>query len=460
MDYKPSRFNARTLDDDGTLILYNSMTGAIAGVPPVDVNAVRNALKNESRSVGPLEGILEELTLGGFLVPAEKDEDAALQSIIDTRINGQRKLHMILLPTEDCNFRCVYCYEHFKRHKMEPQVQDSVVNWLENNINQFESVHFEWFGGEPLHAADVVLSLGKRLKRVADANNVYHVASMTTNGYSLTPKMMQQLLEIDCYTFTVTLDGVQADHDTRRVLKGGGNTFETITNNLKALKASDLDFKLRIRHNFDPKSIPQGDEFLAYLTHHFAGDHRFSDVNFRMTSKWDGPNDDALVVCDAKQSAQARYGMLHRALDNGFYEHSVKYYLQPHGYVCYASNPNSLVIGADGKIMKCTLELDNEDRNIVGQVHQGGRFEIDAEKMAMWITSGSDDSGCHSCFLSPSCQGAACAKERFDHGHRPCPNEKRHLVSALKLMYRSETVAATLYPPVEHFEVATQDLSA
>ena len=32
-------------------------------------------------------------------------------------------LHLILLPTEACNFRCTYCYEDFRLGRMEPVVE-------------------------------------------------------------------------------------------------------------------------------------------------------------------------------------------------------------------------------------------------------------------------------------------------------------------------------------------------
>ncbi|HEY6572205.1 MAG TPA: hypothetical protein VI198_02705, partial [Candidatus Eisenbacteria bacterium] len=42
-----------------------------------------------------------------------------------------RLLHLILLPTEACNFRCVYCYEAFRLKRMEPSVVAGVKRLLE-----------------------------------------------------------------------------------------------------------------------------------------------------------------------------------------------------------------------------------------------------------------------------------------------------------------------------------------
>ncbi len=436
--WKASRYTARTQAADGGLVIYCSSNGAIAGVAPEEASLVRSALSRSTITEGPLEGVLQELAEAGFLVPIDTDEDQTLQNLRNERIQGGRTLHLILLPTEDCNFRCVYCYEQFKRHKMRRYVQDSVVEWFDRNANKYDNVFVEWFGGEPLHAADVVISLGKRLKDVAEHHGVVHISGMTTNGYNLTPTVMRQLLEVNCNTFTITLDGVKGEHDQHRVLADGSPTFDTIWKNILDLKATDLPFRVRIRHNFDPESLTKANEFLVLLSDSLGDDARFNDVNLRQIAKWGGPNDAEMVVCDARQGIDARYNLLNDALKMGFYEHALKFYLEPGGFVCYASNPNSLVIGADGKIMKCTLELDTEDRNIVGQVHRDGVFEIRGDKMAPWIMSGSGDGTCATCFMAPSCQGAACAKERFDRGIRPCPTDKKRIGQVLNLIYESE----------------------
>lgn len=436
--WKSSRFTAYTHGPDGALLVYNSASGAIGSVPPEYDDEVRRAVARGAVTQGPLEGILADLAQGGFLVPAQTDEAAVLQSLIDDRLQGGRTLHLILLPTEGCNFRCVYCYEHFKRHEMLPEVQEGLVRWVEANAHRYDHLYVEWFGGEPLCAAEVVLSLGRRLMEVARLHGLTYTSGMSTNGYDLTPELAERLLAIQCTSFSITLDGVQAVHDRRRVLADGSGTFDTIIQNLLALKQTDWNFAIRLRHNFDPESLPRAEEFLALLAAQFGGDPRFSDISMRQISRWGGPNDSQIEVCDARDGMRARYALLDRALGYGFHEHAMKLHLQPRGFVCYASDPNSLIIGADGKVMKCTLELDTRERNIVGRLHSDGRLQLDAEKMAAWVMSGSDDSHCRACFMAPSCQGAACAKTRFDLKIRPCPDDKRHIAQALRLIYQSE----------------------
>ena len=40
---------------------------------------------------------------------------------------SSRRLQLILMPTEQCNFRCTYCYESFSNGRMSQEVQDGVA---------------------------------------------------------------------------------------------------------------------------------------------------------------------------------------------------------------------------------------------------------------------------------------------------------------------------------------------
>ena len=54
--------------EDGALILYCAMTGAIGAIPSDKAGMLRDALKRNARHVAPLDGIIEDLKRGGFLI--------------------------------------------------------------------------------------------------------------------------------------------------------------------------------------------------------------------------------------------------------------------------------------------------------------------------------------------------------------------------------------------------------
>jgi uncharacterized protein len=50
-----------------------------------------------------------------------------------------------------------------------------------------------------------------------------------------------------------------------------------------------------------------------------------------------------------------------------------------------AAKANSYVIRADGRVGKCTVAL-RSDNNSIGHILQDGTLEIDAKKLAPWLT--------------------------------------------------------------------------
>ncbi|OBS07518.1 hypothetical protein BAX55_02700 [Acinetobacter baumannii] len=70
-----------------------------------------------------------------------------------------KSFELILYPTEQCNFRCSYCYENFEIGRMLPEVVESVKNLIDNRLDVVDHLHLSWFGGEPLIAKDILLDI-------------------------------------------------------------------------------------------------------------------------------------------------------------------------------------------------------------------------------------------------------------------------------------------------------------
>lgn len=68
-------------------------------------------------------------------------------------------LHLILFPTEKCNFRCTYCYEDFEIGKMSPEIVQAIKTLLSHRASSLSRLEISWFGGEPLLARDVIESI-------------------------------------------------------------------------------------------------------------------------------------------------------------------------------------------------------------------------------------------------------------------------------------------------------------
>ncbi|MCL5116674.1 MAG: radical SAM protein [Firmicutes bacterium] len=434
--WRASRYNLIRHGHDDTMLIYNTYSGALGGVLPENEELVRTAFKQGYD--GEVTPVIQELIDAGFLIREGTNEMARVRALRQ-KADDPRLFHLILMSSEDCNFRCVYCYESFPRDRMEPWVQDAIIRLVESRAKGLDQLVISWFGGEPLKAADIMLDVMDRVRLVADPYGIAVSANATTNGYYLTPELTQELVSRGVRTFTVTVDGLADVHDTHRVGRNGEKTFDIIMGNLQALQRTDIPFKINLRCNFDQETDIE--RFVAYVANHFAGDDRFH-LFFRPVGKWGGPNDDDLAVCTGRDATQTMISADLQAVKAGVRLAVEAEFMQPLGTVCYAAKSNSFLIGADGTVYKCTVALES-DFNKIGTITQDGWLDLDQDKLLLWTDHhGEDDKTCTSCFFRPSCHGSSCPLIRIESGRRPCPKEKDGVSQMIPLLWE----AATKFP--------------
>ena len=76
------------------------------------------------------------------------------------------KLYLVIMPTEQCNFRCEYCYETHEKGKMSKKTQDALIRYVQKNIYRYTGLNVGWFGGEPLEALDVIEYLSQNFMKI------------------------------------------------------------------------------------------------------------------------------------------------------------------------------------------------------------------------------------------------------------------------------------------------------
>ena len=126
--WMPSRFNSRTLDDSGNTILWNSRTGAMSVFASVQRDPLEHYLKQEGHS-GKLDKFGTYLRDRGYIVSKETHELRQFRVMFGEQHFRSDALELILLASEDCNFRCRYCYEDFPRGTMERRVRTGSSAW-------------------------------------------------------------------------------------------------------------------------------------------------------------------------------------------------------------------------------------------------------------------------------------------------------------------------------------------
>src|SRR6476469_579832 len=121
----PSRYNVRATADDGRLVLWNTLSGTITVFKDEDRERVLGLLQKRGFEA-PREKAVAYLAERGYLVRKGTNEFRVLQQLFGQQHYRTAALELILMSSEDCNFRCKYCYEDFARGTMTPAVRESV----------------------------------------------------------------------------------------------------------------------------------------------------------------------------------------------------------------------------------------------------------------------------------------------------------------------------------------------
>ena len=229
---KSSYYNHFFRYDGDNHVAYNALTNALALIENEKFELFNSFCKNEEALPEKLE---EELKIGGFIIDDFIDELKTIEfRMLKARYNTEHYA-LTLVPSNDCNFRCDYCYQKdvFVERYMTQKVQDKLVDILESKIKSIRSFSVCWFGGEPLLAFDIVESLSNRFIKICKDNDVTYFSNMVTNGYLLTKYIIKRLNDVNCSSLQITIDGNPDIHNKRRPLASGDATYETIINNLK-----------------------------------------------------------------------------------------------------------------------------------------------------------------------------------------------------------------------------------
>jgi uncharacterized protein len=289
-------------------------------------------------------------------------------------------LHLILMPTEACNFRCVYCYEHFQYKRMEPRVVAGVRNLLSHRAPSLDSLTISWFGGEPLLARDIMEDVLLHARSLQGANPSLRFRSdVTSNGYFLSRDVFERFRELGIASYQISFDGPKAWHDRKRVLAGGKGTYDRIWQNLTMLREIPGDFHILVRLHADRENAHALPTFMDEYEQTFGSDPRF-ELFVRTLSRLGGPNDSVLPVFGADEGRKAVEALRQRARASRLKQRE----FTPGEAVCYAARGNSFLIRANGRINKCTVALEHPN-NQVGRLLEDGTVELDVPRMGMWM---------------------------------------------------------------------------
>lgn len=292
------------------------------------------------------------------------------------------KLTLTILPTEQCNFRCVYCYEDFKIGKMRPDIISGIKNLISIRAPSLRILNLSWFGGEPLLANDIIRDIDRHAFDACAPNNTILAFNITTNGSLLTEEFILETDMLGRTKYQISFDGDEEEHNKSRILANGSPTFKSILESVILFQklADDKKItrsKVMLRLHLSPGKLEGMLRFLNYINKHF--DPTVFSILLKNVGKYGGKNDRDLKVFEEHERAVVLFRQ--KAI-----EAFPDFFQKPDSStpVCYACEANSFVIRADGRLAKCTVALGRSE-NTIGKILPSGELFLDTAKHSPWL---------------------------------------------------------------------------
>ena len=183
---------------------------------------------------------IEQLLRMGLLVDSGVAERRNLESFFHSLKHHMKRscFQVTILTTYACNFQCVYCFEEGTRNNvpMTFATADQTMTWIKKMIERFEyeRVLVTFYGGEPLLNQPILEHLALHLQRWCRKKGKGFKFVLQTNGYLMTPECIDKYLDLGLSHVRVSVDGLADVHNANRPLRGGGETFVRIIDNIRA----------------------------------------------------------------------------------------------------------------------------------------------------------------------------------------------------------------------------------
>ncbi|NJE40885.1 radical SAM protein, partial [Faecalicoccus pleomorphus] len=308
-------------------------------------------------------------------------------------------LTVTLIVTQQCNFRCSYCYEKFKNLKLSDNSYRSIFTFIKKQMesNEFKNVRINLFGGEPLLVYNDIISFLESLNAYLKTKKINFSIGMTTNGYLLDIEKYKTLVDLGLTDVQVTLDGFSKTHNKTRHLANREGTWNVIIQNLKKISQYPKHSKIILRTNFNSEVIESEKKFLIFCKDYF--ENQFI-MHFEAIKPF---NKNYKGECYDQEKEHENIIKLIQFCKHNQINHIFKDVLSRGFYACPQCSKNSYVFDPELNLMKCTVLFDF-DKNQIGRLNSDGKLIIN-NNINLW--NGYTES-CKECNVYPVCLGRKC----------------------------------------------------
>ncbi|WP_414889818.1 radical SAM protein [Pseudomonas chlororaphis] len=396
--YKPSSYNIITPPlSSGNFVLFNTRTGRA-----LEISEDRRVQYEQFSSGKLLHGeLVAFLAATEFALRDDVDEALLIKAKYHKAIDAVRKLSITVGLTESCNFRCSYCYQGHETRQYDDAIVKSFKEVLEKlSDDGYNSLHVNWFGGEPLLRLDLLSKLSEMAREICQASDKSFTQFITTNGSLLTAEKFFALDKLGVSQYQITLDGPKEFHDGTRPRKGGKSSYQSVLDGCKSV--IDGGCQLIVRMNL---SRPIGDSIEDWLDDLVAVGCSRNNTAIHIVRAID--HESALVndfYYSNEEFAHIWVKCLAKVKSRGF---SIPHVL-PLPYNCSFDSGKTVYINHEGEYGSCSSIPSKKQNNNVVVDFVPIRFVMSPYEVDHGVQKRSDsffESNCKKCKFLPSCVG-------------------------------------------------------
>ncbi len=390
---KLSKYN-HIIEKDGYSYWYNGITHMYFRLSNGTGNKLRDNLEDFEAWQETFPAVYSKLVEGGFIIEDDVDE---YQIILDRadRAKNDMNAFLIIIPTLNCNYACWYCIQDHIPSMMNEETIERVCHYIDYLIKEeeIESLHIDWFGGEPLMYFDkVIVPIGEYAVKACKEAGIPCSMGATTNAYFLTPEKHAKMRELNFKIFQITLDGNKENHDKVKFMKNLDSSFNRALTNIRDILLDNPNIEVILRINYTHENLKVGivEEVMNLIP---------SDIRSRIVilprKVWQENVD--------KSYTSELYQILKNFEDAGF---RVEYW-NPlnYGAPCYASRRLHSTINYQGDIVKCTANDDLYQSDAKCKIGSDGKIEGDMQFFEQYTVRTFDNDRCRDCIYLPNCYG-------------------------------------------------------
>lgn len=402
--YKPSYYNYYFFIKDEPYV-YNLLSTAIAKLDTDLFTKIEKETNNISSDV--LGALIQE----GFVVENSLDEKKQYQYFYDSLRFGEgtRNLHIMFIPTYECNLRCPYCYEgNNKNHKViSPQNVDAILSFVQSKLENndcdiaIEKMNISLYGGEPMYDKERLIQFCDGIEELAIKFDKPVSFDMTSNFTLLTDSMVD-LIKKHKIRVQVSIDGTKDEHDKRRIYANGQGTYDKILKNLEIMYQNQLSDLVTIRLNIDQNNIKDIEEQIGLLKKYS------NDIYFGYLTRYSSNSEYQEKCIESCEHAQIASVKLHKMLQKNDLQVPQRFGKKA---PCSMNSRNKFIIDCNLDVYKCELLVGNSKLRI-GKLTSQGELITEPFYFDSITYSPFNFSKCVNCKFLPMC-GAGCPSSKF-----------------------------------------------